>query len=63
MEKSWYASKTIWASIVGGVVAVSTAFGVDLGLDPEAQTAIVGGIIAIVGVVLRFTTSAPIKRR
>lgn len=58
--KSIFASKTLWANVVAGVVAVSTAFGFDLGLNAESQTALVGGIMAVVNIVLRFMTSAPV---
>ena len=54
--KPFYASKTLWANLIAGVAAVSTAFGFDLGLSPEAQTAIVGGVMAVVNVVLRLVT-------
>lgn len=59
-SKVWWASRTLWANIVGGAVAVGTAFGLDLGLDTEAQTAIVGGVMTIINVVLRFMTTAPV---
>lgn len=55
--KPFWASKTLWANVVAGAVAVGTAFGLDLGLDAEQQTAIVGGIMAIVNVGLRFVTN------
>ena len=59
-SKIWWASKTLWANIIGGFVAVGTAFGLDLGLDAEQQTAIVGGIMTVINIVLRFMTSAPV---
>lgn len=61
MSKAWWASRTLWANVVGGVVAVGTAFGLDLGLDAEAQTAIVGGIMAVLNVILRFVTKGPVS--
>lgn len=60
-SKIWWASKTLWANIIGGAVAVGTAFGLDLGLDVEAQTAIVGGIMTVINVILRFMTTAPVS--
>lgn len=54
------ASKTLWVNVVAGIAAVGTAFGLDLGLDAEQQTAIVGGIMALVNIVLRFVTKQPI---
>jgi len=58
--KHWLASRTLWANVIAGVAAVSTAFGLDLGLTPETQTAIVGGVLAVVNIVLRFMTKAPV---
>ena len=59
--KSIFASRTLWANVIGGLVAVGTAFGFDLGLDAEGQTAIVGGIMAVINVILRFMTTAPVS--
>ena len=59
-SKIWWASKTLWANVIGGAVAIGTAFGFDLGLAPEDQTAIVGGIMTVINVILRFMTSAPV---
>lgn len=60
-SKPFWASKTLWANIIGGAVAVGTAFGLDIGLDAEAQTAIVGGIMTVINVILRFMTTAPVS--
>jgi hypothetical protein len=62
VEKKWYQSKTLWANIVAGVATVSTAFGLDLGLDAETQVAFVGGIMAVVNIVLRIVTKGPVTR-
>lgn len=59
-SKHWLASRTIWANVIAFIAAVATAFGLDLGLTPETQTAIVGGAIALVNVVLRAITTKPI---
>lgn len=59
-SKPFWASKTLWANIIGGAVAIGTAFGLPLDLDAESQTAIVGGIMAVVNIVLRFMTRAPV---
>jgi len=58
--KSIFASRTLWANVVGGALAIGTAFGLDLPVDEETKTAIVGGVMAIVNIVLRFMTSAPV---
>lgn len=62
-EKPWWASKTIWVNIIAGVAAISTAFGLDLGLDAEAQAALVGGVMALVNVILRIVTKRPVTLR
>jgi hypothetical protein len=62
-NKPWWASKTIWVNIIAAVAAISTAFGLDLGLDAEQQTAIVGGVMAVVNVGLRLVTTAPVAVR
>lgn len=61
MNKSIFASKTFWANIVALVATVSTAFGLDLGLDPESQVAIVGTVMSVVNIVLRFITKDPVS--
>lgn len=54
--KPFWASRTIWANLVmvAGVVLEST--GVTNVLDPETQSLILGGIMGIVNVILRFVT-------
>ena len=59
--KYYLTSRTLWANVIAGAVSVGTAFGLDLGLDAEAQTAIVGGIMAVVNIVLRIITKDPIS--
>lgn len=61
-EKSWYLSKTLWVNVLAGIAAVSGAFGLNLGLDVETQTAIVGGVMALVNVVLRVVTTTAITK-
>ncbi|MDT8328138.1 MAG: hypothetical protein RQ750_12260 [Roseovarius sp.] len=55
--KPFWASKTIWVNLIAGAAAVTTAFGLNLGLDGETQTALVGGIMAVANIVLRVITS------
>ena len=57
MTKKWYQSKTIWLNILGGIGSVGLAFGLDLGLTPEVQSAIAMGGIALVNLILRLVTS------
>lgn len=59
--KPFWASKTIWVNFIAGVVAVTGAFGIDLGLTPEAQTSLVGGIMAVVNIVLRLVTKTGVS--
>jgi hypothetical protein len=59
--KPFWASKTLWVNLFAGVATVSTAFGFDLGLDPETQVAIVGGIIAVANMILRAMTKTAVS--
>ena len=56
MDKKWYVSKTLWANVIAGIATVSTAFGLDLGLDADTQVAVVGGVMAVLNIVLRVIT-------
>ena len=56
--KPFYASKTLWVNLVAIIATVGTAFGLNLGLDAETQIAIVGGIMGVVNIILRFATKA-----
>ena len=56
MDKKWYVSKTLWANVIAGFATVSTAFGLDLGLDADTQVAVVGGVMAVLNIVLRVIT-------
>lgn len=59
-SKPFYLSRTLWVNVIAGLAAVSTAFGLDLGLTAETQTAIVGGILAVANIVLRVVTKKPV---
>jgi len=56
----WYASKTMWANIIAGIVTVGSALGLKLPLDADTQVALVGGIMAVVNIILRLATTKPI---
>ncbi len=58
--KSVFSSKTMWANAVAGVALLASAAGVDLGLTPEVQTTLVGGVMVIVNLVLRLVTNGPV---
>jgi hypothetical protein len=60
MDKPFWASKTLWANLVAFVAVLATTFGLDLGLDPETQLSLVGGVMALVNIALRFVTDTPI---
>lgn len=59
-SKPWYQSKTLWTNIIALVAAITGAFGLDLGLDAETQVSLVGGIMAVVNIVLRVVTTQPV---
>ena len=56
--KPFWASKTLWINTIALVAAITGAFGIDLGLDAETQTAVIAGIMAAVNIVLRFVTDS-----
>ena len=59
-SKPWYASKTMWANLIGGAVTVGSVFGLDLGLDETAQAQLVAGTMVVANIVLRLVTKRPI---
>ena len=60
-EKKALKSKTIIANGLVALAAISTAFGLDLGLDAATQSSITVGAMAIVNIILRLMTSKAIK--
>lgn len=60
--KPWYASRTIWANVVGAAAGITASYGLDLGLTPETQGAIVLGILGVVNVIMRAVTSTGIGK-
>lgn len=59
--KEWYKSKTIWFNVVMlGALILQEFKGIQVS-DQDVQN-IVLGIVAIVNIVLRLTTSKPIAR-
>ena len=58
--KKWYESKTLWFAILYGLVSVAGLFGY-LDYSPtEDVTEIVGVVVSIVMLILRFATSKKI---
>ena len=62
MDKKWFESKTLWANIVAGIIAVAAAFGIDIGIDEQTSAALVRGIMALVNVVLRLVTKTALSK-
>ena len=60
-SKPWYASKTMRANLIGGVVTIGSVFGFDLGLRPEAQAQLVAGVVVFVNIILRFVTKGLVR--
>ena len=61
ISKPFWASKTLWVNLIALAAAISTAFGVDLGLNPETQVAVVGTVMSVVNIILRLVTKAPVS--
>ncbi len=59
-SKPFWASRTLWINAIALVAAVTGAFGLDLGLDAETQTALVAGVMAVVNIVLRLVTDSAV---
>ena len=62
MDKKWFESKTLWVNVLAGIIAVSAAFGIDIGIDEQTSAALVGGIMAVVNVVLRLVTKTALSK-
>ncbi len=58
--KPAWTSKTIWVNMIALLASLALAGGFDLGLDAATQTSLVGGIMAVVNVVLRLMTTTAI---
>lgn len=56
-SKPIWASRTFWTNVVGGIALIASAAGLDLGLDAETQTALIGGALATANLILRLVTS------
>ena len=58
----WYLSKTVWANIIAGGITLAGVFGINLGLDAETQSQLVGGIMVVVNIALRLVTKTAIVK-
>lgn len=61
--KPVWKSKTFWVNVLAAIAAVSGAFGLDLGLTPEAQATLVPVILAVVNIILRGMTTKPVRMK
>ena len=62
MTKPFWASKTLWVNAIALVASVTGAFGLDLGLDPATQTTLVGAVMSIANIILRFITTTAVAK-
>jgi hypothetical protein len=60
--KPWYTSKTLYANLIAGGVTIAGVFGVDVGLDPEAQAQLVAGVMVVVNIALRLITNQGLEK-
>jgi len=58
--KPFWASKTLWVNAIATVAAILGAFGLDFGLDAETQVMVVGAVMGVVNIVLRFVTKSAV---
>lgn len=58
--KPFWQSRTLWVNVIAGVATVAGVFKLDLGLTPEVQAELATGILAVVNIVLRFTTKTAV---
>jgi len=59
-SKPFWASKTIWVNGIAMLATLASVWGWDLGLDAAVQAEIVVGVMAIINIVLRVTTTKPV---
>lgn len=61
MPKKWYQSKTLWFAILFGIVQVAGLFGY-ADYTPSGDVAeIVGIVVSVIMIVLRFLTKQPVE--
>lgn len=59
MAKPIWQSKTFWANAIGFAATIGGVFNFDL--PPEQQTAIVGGIMALINIFMRLVSKDQVK--
>ena len=58
--KPFWSSKTLWVNAVALAAAALGAFNIDV-LTPEVQAQVVGVVMAVVNIALRFVTNSGIS--
>ena len=56
IKKGWWQSKTVWVNIVAGIALIAQSVTGTQILDADTQAA----VLAVINIVLRFATKAPI---
>lgn len=59
--KPWWASRTIWANVVGLGAIVGARYGLEL--TEAAQAEVVAAVMALINIALRFVTDSPVTVR
>lgn len=60
--KPWWASKTIWTNLIGGVAMLLSIGGVDVIAAPDVQAQIVGAVMVFANLLLRVITTKPLTK-
>ena len=55
------ASKTLWVNLIALIASIAAGFGFDI--DAEVQASLVGGVMAVVNIVLRLVTTQPVSMK
>jgi len=59
--KPFWASKTLWVNVIAVGASIAGMFGLDFGLDPQTQIAVVGAVMGVVNIVLRVMTKSGVS--
>lgn len=60
-KKPFWTSKTMWINAIALLASVAGPLGLGFDLDAETQASLVGGIMAVVNIILRATTNAGVS--
>lgn len=61
-SKPWWASKTLWTNAVAGLASLLLVLAPDLPLGPDTQASIVGGVMAVINILLRLISHKSITK-